>query len=336
MSSVNLAALTTNLGAYYRENRDVMFTQMLLDLDGSLADCGINVMDDVVDEVPLPNLSIENFLRPGDGASNNNKQTFSPTADAIVFDSRMLKAYPVMGDLKIEPWKFERTWLSHNRRGKASYKDWQDVPFYEWIAREIVKKSKEQIRKATFQGVRNTAGTSFLDICDGLLEVRKQGITATLIPTVETGAITASNVVASIEKVAKAIGDGYAEQEGYMPVNRTIYDWYVTADETQFGRSMQLNELVGGNGQQSKSVYIRGTAIKLVKEPAMGASQVLTVYTADNLWAGTDTLNNLNNMDFEKFERSIKVMIDFKWGLNFGMLHATAKPVVTNDVDLPE
>lgn len=333
--SVNLTALTTNLGGYYRENRDVMFTQMLLDLDGALADCGISVMDDVVDEVPLPNLSVNNFLRPGDGTSNTNKATFSPTSNAIVFDSRTLKAYPVMGDLLIEPWKFERTWLSHNRRGKASYKDWVDVPYHEWIAMEIVKKSKEQIRKATFQGVRNAAGTSFLDICDGLLQVRKQGITDTVIPTVATGAITSSNVVASIEAVAKAIGDGYAEVEGFMPVSRTIFDWYVTADQTQFGRTIQLNELVGGNGQQSKSVYIRGTSIRLVKEPAMGSSQVLTVYTEGNLWAGTDTLNNLNNMDFEKFERSIKVMIDFKWGLNFGMLHATAKPVVTNDVDLP-
>lgn len=336
MSSVNLDALQSNLGNFYRENRDILFTQMLLDLDGSLANAGISVMDDVVDEVPLPNLSVENFLRPGDGTANDNKATFSPTADAIKFSSRTLKAYPVIGDLLIQPWKFERSWISHNRRGRASFKEWQDIPFYEWIMQEIIKKAKEQIRRATWQGVRNANGTSFLDICDGVLKVRKDAVQAGVIPTVDTGAVTQSNVVASIEMVAKALGDGYAEADGFLPVNRTIYDWYVTADETQFGRSIQLNELVGANARNQPQVHVRGTNIKLVKEPALGNSQVLTVYTEGNLWAGTDTMNDLNNMMFQVFERSIKILIDFKWGINFGMLHATAKPVVTNNVDMPE
>jgi len=334
-SSVNLQALTDNLGNYYRENRPILFTDMLLDLDSSLANNGIVVMDDVVDEVPLPNMRVAEFLKPGDGPANNNKATFAPTEDAIVFDNRTLKTYPVSGDLLIQPWKFERTWLSHNRRGRALYKDWTDIPFYEFLMREIIKSAKLQIRNATWRGVRNVSGTGFLDICNGVLQLRKLAIAAGDLPTVETGPITAANVVAAVEKVAKALGDGYAEMEAYMPVSRTIYDWYVTASEAQFGRSIQLNELVGEKGGQ-RYVYIRGTNVRLVKEPSVGSSQALTVYGENNLHAGTDTLNDLNNMMFQLFERSIKVLIDFKWGLEFGQMNAHARPVVTNDVELPE
>lgn len=335
MSSVNLQALTDNLGEYHQEVKDILFTDLLLDLDGSLNNTGIVVMDNVVDEVPLPNLRVGNFLKPGDGPTNNNKASFAPTPNAIVFDNRMLKTYPVSGDLLIEPWKFERSWLSHNRRGRALYKDWTDIPYHEWIMREIIKSAKQQIRYATWQAKRNVNGTGFMDICDGVLELRKKAIEDGVLPTVETGTITAGNVVESIEKVAKSLGDAYDEIEGFMPVSRTIYDWYVTASEAQFGRSVQLNEVVGEKGGQ-RSVYIRGTNVRLVKEPAVGASQVLTVYGEGNLHAGTDTLNDLNQMMFQLFERSIKVLIDFKWGLEFAQMHATARPVVTNDVDLPE
>lgn len=335
MSSLNLDALKANLGNYYQENRNVLFTDMLLDLDGGLENNGITVMDDVVDEIPLPNLRVGDFLKPGDGTTNQNKENFTPTAGAIVYDSRKLKAYPVMGDLLIEPWKLERSWLSHNRRGKATYKDWTDIPFYEYLMAEILKSAKRQIRYATFQGVRNAAGTGFMDICDGVLQLRKQAITDGVLPTVTTGEVTEGNVVASVEKVAKALGDGFADAEAFMPVSRTVYDWYVGASEAQFGRSVQLNELVGERGGQ-RYIYVRGTNVRLVKEPAMGSSKALVAYTEANLHAGTDTLNDLNNMMFQVFNRSIKVMIDFKWGLNYALLHATSRPAVTNDVELPE
>lgn len=335
MSSVNLDALNANLGGYYREHRDILFTEMLLDLDSSLANNGIVVMDDVVDEVPLPNMMVGNFLAPGDGVANDRKESFTPTPDAIVFDSRTLKAYPVVGDLLIQPWKYERSWIAHNRKGRASFKDWTDIPFYEFLMQQIIKSAKQQIRIASFRAVRNAGGTSFLDICDGVLEIRKQAITAGKLATIATGITTASNVVANVEKVAKGLGDAYSEIEGFMPVSRDIFDWYVTADETQFGRTMNLNELVGAQGNQ-RHVYVRGTNVKLVKEPAMGTSQALMVYGEQNLHAGTDTLNDINNMMFQIFERSIKILIDFKWGLQFGLMNATAKPVVTNDQELPE
>ena len=194
---------------------------------------------------------------------------------------------------------------------------------------QIIKQGKADIRATTWNGVKNVNGTTNLDICNGVLKLITDGVAAGKITEVTTGTITASNVVEMVEKVAKSIGDGYAETPAFMPVNRTIFDWYVSAPETQFGRTMSVNEMVGAGYQQS--VYIRGTNVKLVKEPSLGSSQRMAVYPENFLYAGTNTLGDLNNMDFQKYEWTVKILMDFKWGVQFTMLDSTTMPVVVND-----
>jgi hypothetical protein len=95
-NSVNIDAVVANLGAYYQENRNLVFQTMLLDLDNSLANSGIVVLDDVVDEVPLINMSSQSFLKPG-----HNKSAVTAATNVVSIDSRTLKVEPVVAKIEI-------------------------------------------------------------------------------------------------------------------------------------------------------------------------------------------------------------------------------------------
>src|SRR5688572_15707773 len=60
-SSIDISALATALGAYHREHRDELVTEMLL--DEAFTD-DLEVLDDVTDELPLPNLSLTDLTKP--------------------------------------------------------------------------------------------------------------------------------------------------------------------------------------------------------------------------------------------------------------------------------
>lgn len=324
--SLNLTALTNNLGAYCRENNNELFTDMLLDLDGGLSRAGITVIDDVKDEYVLPNLTVGDVIRPGD------YENFSPRANALAFGSRTLKVRPAKADLMIYPQEFEKTWLAHNRVGRRTFKDWTDVPFYEFITNQVLKTIKKEVRNATFRGVYNAGGTSWIDTTDGLLTIVSNAATAGQITEVVTGAVTSSNVLDSVEKVVRGLGDAYADEPGVCLVSRTIFDWYISIKEADAGRSLMINELSGGsNGAGQGEVYVRGTNIKLVKEPALGSSQRIIVHTMGNLYAGTDTMSEINQIEFQRFNRGIKMLVDFKWGLNYSLVNTVHKPVSVND-----
>jgi hypothetical protein len=324
--SLNLTALNANLGAYCRENSDKLFADMLLDLDGSLARTGITVLDDIKDEYVLPNLNVGDIIRPGDYTA------FTPRAGALEFGSRTLKVQPAKGDLMIYPQEFEKTWLSHNRRGKGTYKDWVDVPFYQYIIEQVMKTVRKEVRLATWRGVYNAGGTTWVATCDGVLKKLTDAVTATQVVEVVTGVVTAANVLNAVEEVARGLGDAYASEPGVVVVSRTLFNWYISIKESDAGRSLSINELSGGtNGAGQAQIYVRGTNLRLVMEPALGASQRIIAMTENNLHAGTDTLSEINQIDFQKFNRGIKMLLDFKWGVEFALINQAHKPIAIND-----
>lgn len=324
--SLDLTALTGNLGGYCRENSGQLFGDMLLDLDGSLQRAGITVLDDIKDEYVLPNMLVGDLIRPGD------YEAFTPRENAIAIGSRTLKVQPAKADLMIYPQQFEKSWLAYNRRGKGTMKDFEQVPFYQYIIDQVMKTIRKEIRLATWRGVYNAAGTTWADTCDGVLKKLSDAVTAGKLVEVVTGTVTAANVLDAVEKVARGLGDAYAEEPGVVVVSRTLFNWYISIKESDAGRSLSINELSGGtNGAGQAQVYVRGTNLRLVMEPALGTSQRIIAYTESNLYAGTDTLSEINQVDFQKFNRGIKMLVDFKWGVEFALINTEHKPVAVND-----
>jgi hypothetical protein len=123
-ASANLTALVSNLGNYYQEHRDEIFSDVLLGLEPAFQAQGIAIEDGIADEVPLLNLSMGNILQPGDYSATNF------TNDVLNLSNRKLKVQPVKADLKFFPQDFERKWITHNRTKRATMKEWEDIPFY--------------------------------------------------------------------------------------------------------------------------------------------------------------------------------------------------------------
>jgi hypothetical protein len=240
------------------------------------------------------------------------------------------------GDLQIWPKDFEKTWLSFNRAGRAkakgTFKEWIDVPYHEFIVKKVMEKVKEEVRKATWVGVYNAAGTGFADLCNGILKLVTDEVAAGNIVTETTGVITENNAFIAVRDVVGGLGDAYADKPGKCIVSRQIFDWYVRTPESVAGRTIMLNQMsAAANAAGQGKIFVPGTNVELIKEPSLGSSQRIIAYTDGVVYAGTDTQAEINEIEFQKFERSIKMLLDFKWGVNFSLCNATHKPIVANE-----
>ncbi|NJO93019.1 MAG: hypothetical protein HC831_31725 [Chloroflexia bacterium] len=99
MSAIKLDDLVAALGSYHRENRDILVSEILLDQNFQEK---FEVLDDVTDELPLPNLSISDLLKPADPVN------FTPTSNALDFGARVLKVRAMKVDLQLVPQVMEK------------------------------------------------------------------------------------------------------------------------------------------------------------------------------------------------------------------------------------
>jgi len=333
-SSMNLSALVTNLGNYYQEHRDQIFTDALLGLEPSFAQQGIAMEDGVADEVPLLNLTMSNILAPG-----GTPATTSFKDDALVLDNRTLKVKPVKADLRFYPQDFERKWITHNRTKKATMKDWVDVPFYQFFLDQIIAKVREELYLATWNADTGNGTTTYTSIIDGIISLLKDDVAASKVSQAGNGnAITANNVVAELEAISDATTDANAAGTTYMYVSPTVARWYVRADTSAIGRGgVDFNGISHNVGSLGFPEFVlRGTNTKIIPVPALAQSltgltnEAVIVSIGDNIVVGTDSMAEINEIDFQKYERSVKMFMDFKWGVNYRLANTTKKPIFVN------
>lgn len=302
-SAIDITELATNLGDYHREHRDRLSAELLL--DESFAD-KFEIMDDVTDEVPLPNLSISDLIKPA------NPNTFAPTANALGFGSRTLKVRGIKVDLQLVPQVLEKTWLGKMKNPSDPF----DMPFEDFIMQYINSKIKENLLlQAVYGGTYNASGTTPAATMDGFLTKIAAEITATNITPVATGAITATNVIDSLETVYDGLGEAYKNVPTEMKVNTQIFDWYNRRYRTSYGANNNYE------GMKMGRILLDGTNCEVVREPGLGASQRVICTPKENLVMGVDSMGGYN-MDIQKFDRTIKILVDFKAGVELKEIHA--------------
>lgn len=307
-SSIDISALAAALGAYHREHRDELVAEILLDEDFT---SDLEVLDDITDELPLPNLALTDLIKPA------NPTTFAPTANALAFGARTLKVRGIKVDLQLIPQVMEKTWLGKMKKANDPW----DMPFEAFIMDYINSKIKENLRlKAIYAGVYNAAGTTPATTMDGFLKLIADEITATTIAPIVTGAITATNVVDKLELVYDGLGEAYKGVPTIMKVNPQIFDWYNRKYRLDFGPNQDYK------GMERLRRPLDGTLCELVREPGLGSSQRTICSVKENFAYGVDTLNGYS-MDVQKFDRTLKILIDFKAGVNFKEIHARALAV---------
>jgi hypothetical protein len=303
LESIDITALAAALGAYHREHRDDLASELLLD-ENFTAD--MEVMDDVTDEVPLPELSLTDILQPGINPD------FQPKSNAIKFGARILKVRDCKVDLLLEPKVLEKTWLGKLK--KAS--DPTDLPFEKFLMAYINSKITENLRLgAVYKGIYNAAGNTPADTMNGWLKIIVDEITADKIEPVITGAITSANVVDKLEMVYDNLGDAYKNKPTIMKVAPTIYTWYNRKFRSDFGANQDYK------GMQRLARPLDGTLCTLVSEPGMTGSQRVIASLPENFVYGTDSASGYN-FDAQKFDRQIKLLIDLKAGVQFKQIHS--------------
>jgi hypothetical protein len=310
-TAIDISELVAALGDYYREHRDIIVTETLL--DQSFYD-KFNVMDDVTDELPLPNLAISNIIKPG------ADKTFNPTADALKFGARILKVRDVKFDLLIVPTVLHKTWLGaarKNRRSDGSHDPWE-IPFEQFIFNYISQNAREQLHlQAAFKGVYNAAGTTPADTMTGFASLVTELITNDTIVPVTTGAITSDNIIESVEAVYDALGEAYKGQNTEMKVEPQYFDWYARKYRGTFGGNMDYA------GMKRDRLYIDGSNCELVREPGLAGTGRMICSPKENFIYGCDTAATAT-MDIQKFDRTLKILGDFKAGVQFAQAHSRA------------
>jgi hypothetical protein len=59
-------------------------------------------------------------------------------------------------------------------------------------------------------------------------------------------------------------------------------------------------------------------------------NEAVIVSQSENIVVGTDSMSEMNEMDFQKVDRYIKILVDFKWGVNYRLANTTRKPLFVN------
>lgn len=322
--AVDNTKLSANLGAYYREHRDTIHTDIVFGLQEQLIEQGIELMDGVADEVPLVNMDVEDVMQNG-----GDSRDWNPTEDAVKLDNRMMKVRPAKVDLEIDPARFERMWLTYLRtsKGKLTMKNF---PLYEFIWMKLKERINDNIGQSLWRSVflPNAPTKNWATVHDGWNKKLTEDVALGNIVPVTTGAISKSTVLEDIESVFDGFGETNKSKPGICHLTSEVYTWYTRLTETQAGRGMSFTELSEGN------LYIRGSKTKIVNNPYLlpiSGIQPIVITKANNLVYATDSQDEANKFDFQPNKRIIDVMGDWKIGVNYYSANSKYKSIVTND-----
>ncbi|MVM39459.1 hypothetical protein GO730_20845 [Spirosoma sp. HMF3257] len=324
--SLNLTALAASLETYARDNQEHIFLKALVPGVGSgIANSPIvpiseyMTMMQATDEVVLTNLEVGDVAQPG------GKNTFNPSQNAVNFKPRKGKVRQAKVDLQFTHTQIIALYKSYMGQVRAKNIDPQTLPFEEYITARVIAKFQENIRVQTlYNGVYNAAGSTPLDINDGLKTQLLAAIVAGDIPAgnvIDTAVITATNCVSETEKVLAGIPDAEFYGGLVCVCSRQYKTNYESDYRTRWG-TLPYNQ-----GQLKPNIV--GTDIPFIVEPGLAGfgRPIFTpignlVYLYDDL-SGADTLA----VDYQKRTRDIAWVMDAQVGSGI----AVAERVWTND-----
>jgi len=307
-NSLDISKLTDSLGEYCRENRDIIVTETLLDTN---FDEKYIVLDDVTDEIPLPSLQVGDIVKPGDPVN------FNPTENAIGLGNRTLKVYPCKVDLLLIPQVLEKTWLGKMKKPS----DFQTLPFEAFLMDTIIKKAKENIRlNAIYKGVYNAAGTTAKDTMQGFEKLLSLALAASEIEGVVTGAITQTNILDKLLLTYDSgLNDAYKGVVTVCDLATQHFDWVARKFQPVINTSLVVTDGAAAlKMPMLTEMPLPGTNAILRREPGKSATEPWVFTPKENMYMGVDS--SVFNIDIQKFNRSLKILIDFKYGVQYSEL----------------
>jgi hypothetical protein len=195
-----------------------------------------------------------------------------------------------------------------------------DWPITKYIINEhLIPKIIEELNIASARGsylapTPGTAGNS-INICNGILTIVANEITATNITPITTGAITAVNALDKMETFLDdiaAIDPFVLEKGAIVHCSKSQERFYKKAYRDAFGST---------NDQAAKNqTMFDHYNVKLVGLNAFGNSERLLLTEKDNIIVGYDKIYTPNSFKVEEHRREVAIMTDFHRGYGFGTL----------------
>lgn len=309
MAGLDLTQLATDLGNYTRKYSQDIMKQVF---HGIQLESMMTPISGVTDEYVASMATVSEILQPFH-ADFQAKGT-------VKFTPRVNKVRQIKGDVLLSGLDdLHRTYLAFLAEEGVTRDQW---PIVRYITQEmLIPKMIEELDtlSATGDFSANTGGTAsaMIDSVDGILTIIADEITATNITPIATGAITRANILDKVDAFVDAIPTKEKKALDAILVSETLATWYGRAYKETYGTVSNYN----GNGEGKTFEHnIDNTDIKLVGVNSFGSSQRMVASPKKNMLKMYDQILLPNRFEFQRHDRTVKLMIDFKRGWGFGSL----------------
>lgn len=301
MASVNITALNTALGGYARQNKVDIFSKILTESTSQY----FTPITGAIDQLPLAKLTTGSILKPYVAGGG-----FTAATDALSFGARALNARRISADVEIVPLDLYNSWLG--QLAGAPPASPFDIPFEQFVMDAISRQAIADLETGVWNGLYDNAGTAADDIMDGVEQLVKAAVTSGEIPAgnVTTYAtITSSNALDEFKKVKAKIAAQYRNKPMYAFCSMAVYDAYMDDYQSSVGPVVYNKDYT--------QIFIEGTQTQIVPIPGLNGVNRIIVTPKENLVFGYDIEGGASNIITQEFNRTIKVMMDFRAGVQF-------------------
>jgi hypothetical protein len=298
--SVNITSLNSTLGAYARQNQNDIFHKILKESTKSL----FTQFAGAIDQLPLTRLRTASTLKPYAAGG-----AFTAAADALVLSARILNVRRCSFDLSIVPLDLYNSWLG--QLAGAPPNSPFDIPFEQFLMDAIAKQVIDDLETAVWTGTYNGSGTTPAATMDGLLTLVTAAITALEIPAINVyagAAITSANALDQVKGIRALIAPQYRTKDlvclmAVENVDNYLDDYQASVGSVVYNKSYD-------------QIFVEGTRAQVIGVPAMTGSDRVIFTPKENLVFGYDVEAG-SNITTQEFNRTIKVMGDFRAGVQF-------------------
>jgi hypothetical protein len=258
-----------------------------------------------IDQLPLVRLRSASVLKPYSSGGG-----FSAATDALSLSARILNVRRCQFDVEIVPLDLYNSWLGLIEGAPNSNPF--NVPLEQFLMDSIMAQVVDDLETAVWTGTYNASGSTPAATMSGILTLLAAAITATEVPAanVTTGAaLTTSNAVDQFKLVRDKIAPEYRQKEmlalcSVQAKDKFLADYQATLGAIPYNTSYD-------------QIYLEGTRAKIVAVPGMGTSDRIIITPKENLVYGFDVDGPQSNIITQEFNRTIKVMGDFRAGVDF-------------------
>lgn len=300
-----------------------IFQEKMVMFEEEVEKLGVQIYNDVEDEMPLYRMDVTDPGQPGNRAAENIK------SDVVKFDNRTLKVRDAEVSLKLTNQQINalyRTHLAQIRRSGARGSSY-DVPFEDVIIDAVIRRFLDRLIALTsFKGAHNAAGTTSADIADGWETIVAADILSGDIPAghVFTGAaITNTTALAQFHGVEDLV----ASQSPEYQEERLLV--YAAPENVKYYREnyRSVHGSLPYNTEFKKNFVNDDTNRELVSARGLAGDDRIMITTPGNFAIGTDAMSRLSNIWTERRGRDLYIYLDGKMGMNY----AISNEIWTND-----